>query len=121
MRRFDGYATGSRAESSAAPLSRSARQEPRSRFASGRNNNASFIGAPAMNLIKGSMTADGLRTEDGILLPTSGRPGNAAAYGIRPENIHFEPNGIEVKIVALELTGSETLVIANLATTPSTV
>jgi ABC-type sugar transport system ATPase subunit len=109
MRKFDGYATGSRA---AAPLSRSARQEPRSCFASGRNNNASFIGSPAMNLIKGSMTADDFLAEDGILLPTS---------GIRPENIHLDPNGIEVKIVALELTGSETLVIANLATTPSTV
>jgi multiple sugar transport system ATP-binding protein len=75
---------------------------------------ASFIGSPAMNLIKGSMTADGFRTEDGIVLPTSGRPGNAAIYGIRPENIHLDPNGIEVKIVVLEPTGSETLVIAKL-------
>ena len=75
---------------------------------------AGFIGSPAMNLIKGSMTDDGFRTEDGVMLPTSARPGNATIYGIRPENIHLDPNGIPVKIVVLEPTGSETLVIAKL-------
>jgi ABC-type sugar transport system ATPase subunit len=71
---------------------------------------ADRLGAAASSIV----TADGFRTEDGIVLPTSGRPGNAAIYGIRPENIHLDPNGIEVKIVVLEPTGSETLVIAKL-------
>ncbi|MBB4569447.1 ABC transporter ATP-binding protein [Rhizobium leucaenae] len=75
---------------------------------------AGFIGSPAMNFIKGAMTEEGFRTAEGVLLPTLKKPDNAAIYGIRPENIHLDPEGIEIGIVVLEPTGSETLVIAKL-------
>ncbi|UWU23764.1 sn-glycerol-3-phosphate ABC transporter ATP-binding protein UgpC (plasmid) [Rhizobium sp. CB3060] len=75
---------------------------------------AGFIGSPAMNFIKGTMTQEGFRTADGILLPTLKKPENAVTYGIRPENIHLDPQGIDISIVVLEPTGSETLIIAKL-------
>ncbi|MBB5575643.1 MULTISPECIES: ABC transporter ATP-binding protein [Rhizobium] len=75
---------------------------------------AGFIGSPAMNFIKGTMTQEGFRTAEGIVLPTLKKPGNAVTYGIRPENIHLDPEGIEIGIVVLEPTGSETLIIAKL-------
>lgn len=72
---------------------------------------AGFIGSPAMNFMKGAVAAGGFCTEDGILLPSSRKPPNAAIYGIRPEHIRLDPGGIEITIVVLEPTGSETLVI----------
>ena len=75
---------------------------------------AGFIGSPAMNFIKGSMTDTGFRTEDGITLPSDRRPADAVTYGIRPEHLQLDPNGIEITTVVVEPTGSETLVIARL-------
>ena len=77
---------------------------------------AGFIGSPAMNFIGGSMTAEGFRTTDGIILPTGRRPDNAVTYGIRPEHLKLDPDGIEITTVVVEPTGSETLVIARLGT-----
>jgi multiple sugar transport system ATP-binding protein len=77
---------------------------------------AGFIGSPAMNFIKGSMTDVGFRTEDGIILPSDRRPGDAVTYGIRPEHLRLDPGGIEITTVVVEPTGSETLVIARLGT-----
>ncbi|AHK46483.1 MULTISPECIES: ABC transporter ATP-binding protein [unclassified Ensifer] len=75
---------------------------------------AGFIGSPAMNFIKGSMTPEGFRTEQGTVLPADFKPANAVTYGIRPEHLRLDPQGIEIDIVVLEPTGSETLVIARL-------
>jgi multiple sugar transport system ATP-binding protein len=75
---------------------------------------AGFIGSPSMNFIKGAMTVDGFRSDEGILLPTGSQFTSAVTYGIRPEDIYLDPAGIEIKIVVLEPTGSETLVIAKL-------
>ncbi|MBX4994407.1 multiple sugar transport system ATP-binding protein [Rhizobium binae] len=75
---------------------------------------AGFIGSPAMNFIAGSMGEDGFRTVDGLLLPSDRRPGNAVTYGIRPEHIRLDPDGIEVTTIVVEPTGSETLVLARL-------
>jgi multiple sugar transport system ATP-binding protein len=77
---------------------------------------AGFIGSPAMNFIKGSMTNEGFRTEDGLILPSERRPSGAVTYGIRPEHITLDPNGIEVTTAVVEPTGSETLVVARLGT-----
>src|SRR6187401_2311491 len=52
---------------------------------------AGFIGSPAMNFIKGSMTNEGFRTEDGLVLPSERRPSGAVTYGIRPEHIRLDP------------------------------
>ena len=75
---------------------------------------AGFIGSPSMNFIQGAMTPEGFRTTDGINLPVANRADGATTYGIRPEHLKLDPNGIEVEIVVLEPTGSETSVLARL-------
>jgi multiple sugar transport system ATP-binding protein len=75
---------------------------------------AGFIGSPAMNFIRGTMTNEGFRTADGLVLPSERHPSGAVTYGIRPEHITLDPNGIEVTTAVVEPTGSETLVIARL-------
>ncbi|WP_349961593.1 sn-glycerol-3-phosphate ABC transporter ATP-binding protein UgpC [Rhizobium sp. ZPR3] len=75
---------------------------------------AGFIGSPAMNFIKGSMTNEGFRTTDGLLLPSEQNSPTAVTYGIRPEDIKLVADGIEVETIVVEPTGSETMVIARL-------
>ncbi|MBK8084081.1 MAG: sn-glycerol-3-phosphate ABC transporter ATP-binding protein UgpC [Devosia sp.] len=76
---------------------------------------AGFIGSPSMNFISGAMSADGFRTPDGIVLPVTDKSFAAAStYGIRPEHLHLDPEGIEIEVVVLEPTGSETQVIGRL-------
>ncbi|MGN6489744.1 MAG: ABC transporter ATP-binding protein, partial [Devosia sp.] len=76
---------------------------------------AGFIGSPSMNFIEGEMTSGGFKTKDGVLLPVpSTSATNATIYGIRPEHLKLDPNGIEIEVVVLEPTGSETSVLANL-------
>jgi multiple sugar transport system ATP-binding protein len=77
---------------------------------------AGFIGSPSMNFINGSMTAEGFKTTDGIVLPVGNRADNATIYGIRPEHLKLDPNGIEIEVVVLEPTGSETSVLGRLGT-----
>jgi multiple sugar transport system ATP-binding protein len=81
---------------------------------------ASFIGSPAMNLIKGTIQGKNkpsFVTEDGFKLPLasapSGSDGRPAIYGIRPE--HFSLGGsVKAEVAVTEPTGSETQVIAKL-------
>ncbi|PCK85094.1 sugar ABC transporter ATP-binding protein [Rhizobium sophoriradicis] len=75
---------------------------------------AGFIGSPAMNFIEGGMGEDGFKTVDGLLLPSERRPLDAVIYGIRPEHIRLDPDGIEVTTIVVEPTGSETLVLVRL-------
>jgi multiple sugar transport system ATP-binding protein len=77
---------------------------------------AGFIGSPAMNFIKGSMTNAGFRTADGLILPSEHFPPTAVTYGIRSEDIKLVADGIEVETVVVEPTGSETMVIVRLGT-----
>jgi multiple sugar transport system ATP-binding protein len=77
---------------------------------------AGFIGSPSMNFINGSMVAEGFKTTDGIILPVGNRAENATVYGIRPEHLRLDDNGIEIEVVVLEPTGSETSVLARLGT-----
>ena len=77
---------------------------------------AGFIGSPAMNMVKGTVSNGALRMEDGTAwpLPTKGgRPadGNAAVYGVRPEHLTIDPGGIPATIQVVEPTGSETQVL----------
>jgi multiple sugar transport system ATP-binding protein len=79
---------------------------------------AGFIGSPSMNFIKGSVGADGFRTDDGIMLPlkpgeirSSGQPG---IYGIRPEHFRLDDNGVPLEVSVIEPTGSETQVLGHL-------
>ena len=82
---------------------------------------AGFIGSPAMNMINGRL--DGGETpafvaEDGTKLPVA-RPVAAAkgknlVYGLRPEYIALDADGLPVEVVVIEPTGSETQMIVKL-------
>lgn len=76
---------------------------------------AGFIGAPAMNCVNG-------RLQDGRFVSMSGvewplPPGEAraragdAVYGIRPENLYPDPDGIPFEVVMIEPTGAETQIV----------
>ena len=76
---------------------------------------AGFIGSPSMNFIKGSISPEGFRTEDGIVLPASvsnhRSDGQSATYGIRPEHFRLDDAGVPIEVVVVEPTGSETQVL----------
>ncbi|MFM7416032.1 MAG: ABC transporter ATP-binding protein, partial [Alphaproteobacteria bacterium] len=76
---------------------------------------AGFIGSPAMNLLAG-------RIKDGSFIDGGGtswplpsayaiREGAEVIYGIRPEHLRLDPDGIKTTIQVVEPTGSETQVI----------
>ncbi|MCR5858628.1 sn-glycerol-3-phosphate ABC transporter ATP-binding protein UgpC [Mesorhizobium sp. J428] len=79
---------------------------------------ASFIGSPAMNLLKGSIGADGapaFHGAGGIRLPLDGStpaaPGDAVVLGVRPEHLRLAESGLPVTVAVVEPTGSELQVI----------
>ncbi|MBW6422272.1 sn-glycerol-3-phosphate ABC transporter ATP-binding protein UgpC [Rhizobium sp. XQZ8] len=74
-----------------------------------------FIGSPAMNMIKGKLDANDptrFLTADGTALPVANSPaaakGRDLVYGLRPEYISLDANGLPGEIVVLEPTGYET-------------
>ena len=88
---------------------------------------AGFMGSPAMNFIKATLTEDGLRTNDGILklneiilnqLAFKGYMNKEIICGVRPENIHLasEVGSNEryvifpTKVRLAEMLGSESLI-----------
>jgi multiple sugar transport system ATP-binding protein len=82
---------------------------------------ASFIGSPAMNLIKGHVAVNGhaaVKAQSGIELPLKSAPAAANAhpvvYGIRPEHLVIADDGLPAEVVVVEPTGSETQVFARL-------
>ena len=79
---------------------------------------AGFIGSPSMNFIAGQTTPGGFQTADGIMLPTIANAPQATTYGIRPENLRVDPDGIAMDVVVLEPTGSETQVIGRIGKQP---
>jgi multiple sugar transport system ATP-binding protein len=78
---------------------------------------ASFIGSPAMNLIKGKVSGGHLIAGSGakISLPKGhkARDGQEIVFGIRPEHLEVG-KGIEVKVSVTEPTGPELHVYADL-------
>ncbi|KKL48801.1 hypothetical protein LCGC14_2321860 [marine sediment metagenome] len=80
---------------------------------------AGFIGSPSMNFVHGKIAVqDGRKqflSDGGLALPlpdTTAPEGQPVTYGVRPEHIHIGPEGIPVKVVVVEPTGSETQVFA---------
>ncbi len=73
---------------------------------------AGFIGSPAMNIFDGEVVDGGLRCDDGTMWPVP--PGAAArgpvVYGIRPEHLRLDPDGMPATVQLVEPTGSETQV-----------
>ncbi|MCJ8507452.1 sn-glycerol-3-phosphate ABC transporter ATP-binding protein UgpC [Rhizobium lemnae] len=79
---------------------------------------ASFIGSPAMNMIKGRLDPQDpmhFVAKDGTRLPLTRAYANAAGrdlvYGLRPEYIRLDPNGYSVPVVVTEPTGYETQMV----------
>jgi multiple sugar transport system ATP-binding protein len=76
---------------------------------------ATFIGSPAMNLLKGQIGASGFEGAGGISLPLPARPGVApgmpVVLGLRPEHLRLSEEGFPVKVVVVEPTGSELQII----------
>ncbi len=83
---------------------------------------AGFIGSPAMNMVKGTVSNGALRMEDGTAwpLPTNGgRPSDGpAVYGVRPEHLMLDPGGIPATVQVVEPTGSETQVLMRIGGQP---
>ncbi|ACS59541.1 ABC transporter ATP-binding protein [Rhizobium leguminosarum] len=80
-----------------------------------------FIGSPAMNMIKGRLEPENptsFRASDGTALPVANPPADAIGrdlvYGLRPEYILLDANGLPGEIVVIEPTGYETHLILRL-------
>ena len=81
---------------------------------------AGFIGSPAMNLIAGEVTAGVFRTPDGTawpLPPETRVTDGPITYGIRPEHLRLDPDGMPALVQLVEPTGSETQVMFRLGDT----
>ncbi|MBX3568127.1 MAG: sn-glycerol-3-phosphate ABC transporter ATP-binding protein UgpC [Rhizobiaceae bacterium] len=82
---------------------------------------ASFIGSPAMNLLKGRISDDGASFEGagGIAIWLGSAPGAPAGrrvvLGIRPEHIGLADNGVPVTIAVVEPSGAEIQIIGRTA------
>ena len=80
---------------------------------------AGFIGSPAMNMIKASVSIDPIAGPQAVIgqaclnLPavTSLKAGQEILIGIRPENLLPAADGIAGEITVIEPTGSETHVV----------
>src|SRR5471032_2125051 len=76
---------------------------------------AGFIGSPAMNILRGTVTNGTLRTDDGTAWPLPTTLKNAkegpAIYGVRPEHLRIDGGGIPATVQVVEPTGAETQVL----------
>jgi multiple sugar transport system ATP-binding protein len=83
---------------------------------------AGFIGSPAMNMVKGTISGGSLRMDDGTLwpLPANGaaRKEGPAVYGVRPEHLQLDSGGIPATVQIVEPTGSETQVLMRIGGQP---
>ncbi|WP_281060033.1 TOBE domain-containing protein [Mesorhizobium sp. M7A.F.Ca.CA.003.01.2.1] len=84
---------------------------------------ASFIGSPAMNLLRGEIAIDGspsFRGAGGISVPLASAlsipNGEPVVLGIRPEHLRLsDDRGIPVTVAVVEPTGSEVQLIGRTA------
>jgi multiple sugar transport system ATP-binding protein len=83
---------------------------------------AGFIGSPAMNMVKGTITGGSLRMDDGTMwpLPANGavHKEGPAVYGVRPEHLQLDSGGIPATVQIVEPTGSETQVMMRIGGQP---
>jgi multiple sugar transport system ATP-binding protein len=71
---------------------------------------ASFIGSPAMNLIKGKIARGKLVAESGVAFPLpkkhGAKDGQSVVYGVRPEHLELG-KGVDITVSVTEPTGPE--------------
>ncbi|KKB12561.1 sugar ABC transporter ATP-binding protein [Devosia geojensis] len=79
---------------------------------------AEFIGSPSMNFLKGTSGSHGFLTDDGVEVYSGVLPAGTTTFGIRPEDMVLDPNGLDVEVVVVEPTGPETHVIGRLGKSP---
>jgi multiple sugar transport system ATP-binding protein len=74
---------------------------------------AGFIGSPAMNMIEGRIEGGAFHGPGGIAwpLPPGAPSSGEVVYGIRPEHLRLDPDGLEGVVNVVEPTGSETQVV----------
>ncbi|MBL8832310.1 MAG: sn-glycerol-3-phosphate ABC transporter ATP-binding protein UgpC [Rhodospirillales bacterium] len=76
---------------------------------------AGFIGSPAMNMLAGRISQGAFVDASGTRWPLpSGhraKDGAEVIYGIRPEHLRLDPDGIAARVHVVEPTGSETQVL----------
>jgi multiple sugar transport system ATP-binding protein len=86
---------------------------------------ATFIGSPAMNLLTGVVRDGGVVLGEDVVVPvdpaTAAPEGAPLTIGIRPEQIQIADDGVPATVTALEPTGAETVMVAEVAGTPVTV
>ena len=70
---------------------------------------ARFVGTPPMNVIAAALAPEGLAT------PPGGRPRDAVAIGIRPEDTRIAADGMRASVAAVEYLGADTLIETRLA------
>lgn len=75
---------------------------------------ASFIGSPSMNFLEGVWGNGRFTLRDGTALPLGVEGSDAVTYGIRPEHLRLDANGLEATVVVVEPTGPETQVVMKL-------
>ena len=73
---------------------------------------ATFIGAPAMNMLEGRISSDGGSFEaaggGSIALDAPGEPGREVVVGIRPQHLVESDAGIDCRVRVCEPLGDET-------------
>lgn len=82
---------------------------------------AGFIGSPSMNFLQGRVRLDGLprfELPDGMVLPfvpsATVADGQPAVFGVRPEHMQVDPEGVPATVLVTEPTGAEILVVAKI-------
>src|SRR5690606_21371944 len=86
---------------------------------------AGFIGSPSMNFVNGKLVSESGQlsfvSDRGTVLPLPEGTVNHSGpvvYGIRPEHIDVNADGLAATISVLEPTGSETQIFAHLGADP---
>tara|TARA_R100000365_G_C2743674_1_gene72402 strand:- start:1380 stop:2423 length:1044 start_codon:yes stop_codon:yes gene_type:complete len=75
---------------------------------------AGFLGSPSMNFLRGTMSSNGFVLDDGTAMPIGRQETSAVTYGIRPEDLIQDANGIPAEVVLVEPTGVDSQVILRL-------
>ncbi|MBC7799879.1 MAG: TOBE domain-containing protein, partial [Gemmatimonadaceae bacterium] len=77
---------------------------------------AGFIGAPAMNLLPGTLLPGAVRLSGGEVIPIADAHGTGpVTLGVRPEHVSLAADGIPAAVELVEPLGSETLVHGRMA------